>query len=89
MIVEVEQNDITKENVDAIVNPANGKLMHSGGCAAAIANAAGWQLNEESSNYIKAHGQLQVGKCTFTSAGNLQSQGIRFVIHTVGPMFSA
>jgi len=88
-LVEVAQGDITHEKVDAIVNPANEDLHHGGGCAAAISKAAGNQLDIESRNYVKAHGRLEVGKCTYTSAGALCVQGIKYVIHTVGPRFSA
>ncbi len=39
--VEVALGDITDEKVEAIVNPANESLAHSGGCAAAIQREAG------------------------------------------------
>ena len=41
LTVEVVRNDITKEQVDAITNAANGRLMHGGGVAGAIARAGG------------------------------------------------
>jgi len=33
-------------------------------------------------------GEVEVGKCTYTTSGNLASQGVKFVIHTVGPIFT-
>ena len=42
--VEVVMGDITDERTDAIVNPANENLAHSGGCAAAILREAGGSL---------------------------------------------
>jgi O-acetyl-ADP-ribose deacetylase (regulator of RNase III) len=83
----VALGDITYEKVDAIVNPANSSLSHGGGCAAAISRAAGGKLDEESNNYVRAFGEIKVGECAFTSSGNLSANGIRYVIHTVGPIF--
>ena len=86
--MEVDQRDIVNETVEAIVNPANERLQHAGGCAAAISRAAGSILDSESENYVKAMGELEVGKCTYTTAGNMALQGVKFVIHTVGPVFN-
>lgn len=86
--VEVYKGDITSQNVDAIVNPANQSLQHDGGCAQAICRAAGAKLADESANYIRAHGPIPVSSCTFTSSGNLSSNGIKYVVHTVGPIYN-
>ena len=59
--MEVVNGDITEESTDAIVNPANEKLAHSGGCAAAILREAGAELQLDSMNYINVHGDLKVG----------------------------
>jgi O-acetyl-ADP-ribose deacetylase (regulator of RNase III) len=59
--VEVVCGDITDEHTDAIVNPANEKMAHSGGCAAAILREAGAELQNDSMNYINVHGELKVG----------------------------
>ena len=85
----MDTGDITDEKVEAIVNPANENLAHSGGCAAAIQREAGPEVQIESSNYIRVHGKIPVGECTFTKSGNLKDkQGIKYIIHTVGPQFS-
>jgi len=41
----------------------------------------------ESSNYVRVHGKVPVGKCAYTGPGNLKRNGVRFVIHAVGPDF--
>ena len=78
------QGDITDEQVDAIVNAANERLQHNGGVAAAIVQKGGREIQEESTRKIQQHGPLNVGKATFTNAGNL---ACRYVIHTVGPVW--
>jgi O-acetyl-ADP-ribose deacetylase (regulator of RNase III) len=72
--VDVDVSDITEVCVDAIVNPANERLSHGGGCALAIANAAGKALEKESNDYVKAFGEIEVGKCCYTSSGHLFKQ---------------
>ena len=74
--------DLLAEPVDAIVNAANGRLAHGGGVAAAIANAAGDELEEDGDAYVKTHGPLATGEAVVTRAGRLPFKG---VIHAVGP----
>ncbi|XP_062600868.1 uncharacterized protein LOC134262487, partial [Saccostrea cucullata] len=81
-IVKIYQGSITKLRVDCIVNGANDKLMHGGGVALAIAEAAGYEFDRESVEYIRQHGPIPIGKCCVTSAGKLH---YKCVIHTVGP----
>ena len=76
------QGDITDERVDAIVNAANEWLRHGGGVAAAIVSKGGRQIQVESTWIVQNYGPLDVGRATYTSAGNLTC---RYVIHTVGP----
>lgn len=76
------QGDITDERVDAIVNAANEWLRHGGGVAAAIVSKGGRQIQDESTWIVQQHGPLNVGRATYTCAGNL---ACRYVIHTVGP----
>ncbi len=80
MTIELAQADITKQQVDAIVNAANSHLEHVGGLARAIALAAGTKLAEESfeAPYVP------VGEAYATTAGRLPA---RYVIHAVGPIW--
>jgi len=75
--------NLLTEPVDAIVNAANSHLLHGGGVAAAIARAAGPQLDEESRAYVQANGPVPTGSAGVTPAGNLPYKG---VIHAVGPV---
>ena len=83
----VYQGDLTKENVDAIVNPANDRLQHGGGAAGAILKAGGRSIQDESDNIMKRRGRrpLQPGDVEATGAGRLPC---KFVIHAVGPIWS-
>ena len=76
--VRVGWGDITRQTVDAIVNPANEFLQHGGGVAGAIVRRGGSVIQEESNRW----GYLPVGNAITTGAGSLPA---RFVIHTVGP----
>ncbi len=76
--------DILYENVDCIVNAANGGLSHGGGIAAAIAKAAGPDLEEDGDSIVKERGHIPVGEAVVTTAGKLPFKG---VIHAVGPRF--
>lgn len=70
--------DMTREEVDAIVNAANTHLAHGGGLAGAIVRAGGEVIQEESDRIAP----VPVGGAKATSAGNLPC---RWVIHAVGP----
>ncbi|HEU24095.1 MAG: Appr-1-p processing protein [Mesoaciditoga sp.] len=83
-LIEIKQCDITKENVDVIVNAANSHLAHGGGVALAISMAGGDVIDKESREYIQKHGPLNTGDVAVTSAGRLNA---RFVIHAVGPVW--
>ncbi len=78
------RGDITKEQVDAIVNAANDRLMGGGGVDGAIHRAGGQAIAAECRE-IRAHqGGCPTGRAVITSAGNLPA---RHVIHTVGPVW--
>jgi O-acetyl-ADP-ribose deacetylase (regulator of RNase III) len=76
--------DLLSEPVDAIVNAANGELVHGGGVAAAISEGAGAELDAEGRDYVGKHGPVPVGEAVVTTAGRLDFKG---VIHAVGPRF--
>ncbi len=74
MNVELRKGDITKQEVDAIVNAANTQLIMGGGVAGAIRRAGGEEINEEA---IKK-GPIPLGEAAVTKAGRLKA---KFVIH--------
>ncbi|MFF1293920.1 MULTISPECIES: O-acetyl-ADP-ribose deacetylase [unclassified Streptomyces] len=81
------QGDITGESADAIVNAANSSLLGGGGVDGAIHRRGGPAILEDcrklrASQYGKG---LATGRAVATTAGNLHA---RWVIHTVGPVFS-
>jgi O-acetyl-ADP-ribose deacetylase (regulator of RNase III) len=80
--------DITVQDVDAIVNAANSSLLGGGGVDGAIHRAGGPEILAEcralrSSDYA---GGLPTGESVATTAGRMPA---RWVIHTVGPVYSA
>ena len=72
--VEIRQGDLTKEDVDAIVNAANNDLVLGGGVAGAIARAGGPEIQAECSRI----GPIEVGEAAITTGGNLKAP---YVIH--------
>ena len=76
----VVQGDITKQEVDAIVNAANEALRGGGGVDGAIHRAAGRELKAE----CKKIGGCPTGEARITNGYRLPAS---YVIHTVGPVW--
>ncbi|MDX2597031.1 MULTISPECIES: O-acetyl-ADP-ribose deacetylase [Streptomyces] len=86
--ITLVQGDITRQSADAIVNAANSSLLGGGGVDGAIHRRGGPAILAEcralrASHYGKG---LATGRAVATTAGDLDA---RWVIHTVGPVWSA
>ncbi|MEU8192693.1 O-acetyl-ADP-ribose deacetylase [Microbispora amethystogenes] len=87
MDIVLVEGDITEQRVDAVVNAANSSLLGGGGVDGAIHRRGGPAILEEcralrASRYA---GGLPAGEAVETTAGRLPA---RWVIHTVGPVYS-
>ena len=80
----LKKASIVEEEVDIIVNPANERLAHGGGVAAALDNASQGQLQTFSDRYTKKKGKVPVGKIAITLGGGALK--CDKVIHAVGPV---
>lgn len=79
--------DITKQDVDAIVNAANTALRPGGGVDGAITRAAGPAALADRERVIRERGvtPLPTGHAVATIGGSLPA---RWIIHTAGPIYS-
>ena len=84
--VVVKVGDITKENVDAVVNAANGSLLGGGGVDGAIHRAGGPEILKECKEIrrVQFPDGLPTGQAVITTAGKMAA---KHVIHTVGPVY--
>ncbi|MCL3992487.1 O-acetyl-ADP-ribose deacetylase [Streptomyces lavenduligriseus] len=85
--ITLVQGDITRQHADALVNAANSSLLGGGGVDGAIHRRGGPAILAEcralrASRYGKG---LPTGQAVATTAGDLDA---RWVIHTVGPVWS-
>jgi O-acetyl-ADP-ribose deacetylase (regulator of RNase III) len=88
MRIEAVMGDITEQTVDAIVNAANSTLLGGGGVDGAIHHRGGPSILAEC-RALRAErypGGLPTGEAVATTAGDLPAG---WVIHTVGPVYSA
>lgn len=81
--LEIVNGSCIDQEVDAIVNAANGYMMHGGGVARAILLKAGPELNDA----CREHNlPIQDGEVIVTPAFNIRNAKV--IIHAVGPNFS-
>lgn len=85
MKIQVIKGDITKIEIDAIVNAANSSLLGGGGVDGAIHRAGGSAILDECRDIRNRQGKCKTGEAVITTAGNLPAKKI---IHTVGPVYN-
>ena len=78
MLITIKTGDITKENIDVIVNAANSNLLSGSGVCGAIHRAAGVELDIE----CKSYGRCAPGDAVVTKGYKLPC---KWVIHAVCP----
>ena len=81
MALKILSADITRLEVDAIVNAANTQLAAGGGVCGAIFRAAGYRQLQAACDKLSP---IQTGEAVITSGFNLPA---KFIIHTAGPIW--
>jgi O-acetyl-ADP-ribose deacetylase (regulator of RNase III) len=81
MPLQIVRNDITKMEVDAVVNAANSHLKMGGGVCGAIFNAAGAKELQAECDSI---GKCNTGEAVITKGYKLHA---KYIIHAVGPVW--
>lgn len=84
-VLNLVQGDITKQEVEAVVNAANTGLRGGSGVDGAIHRAGGPAIMEECRQIREKQGGCPVGQAVITTGGDLPA---RYVIHTVGPVWN-
>ena len=82
MPLAIIRNDITKMNVDAIVNAANTSLKAGGGVCGAVFKAAGWHELQEACDRLAP---IHTGEAVITPGFALAA---KYVIHAAGPVYN-
>ncbi|NWH70554.1 PAR14 polymerase, partial [Piaya cayana] len=82
VVISVSKGSLCNYPVDVVVNASNEDLIHCGGLAAALLEAAGPELQKECDNLLEKYGSVQPGSAVITGAGKLPCKN---VIHAVGP----
>ena len=82
MPLAIIRNDLTKMNVDAIVNAANSNLQAGGGVCGAIFSAAGADRLQRACSKLSP---IRTGEAVITKGFSLPA---KYIIHAVGPVYS-
>ena len=80
--MSIVHGDVTLEESDAIVCPANNFLQFHGGVAAAVLKKGGKCIMEEADDIVMEKLMIPTGSVEITTAGRMSS---KLVIHAVGP----
>jgi len=83
--IKLVKGDITKIEVDAIVNAANSSLLGGGGVDGAIHRAGGEAILNDCIAIRNRQGGCKTGEAVITTGGKLPA---KYVIHTVGPVYN-
>lgn len=83
--IKLVKGDITRQQVDAIVNAANSSLMGGGGVDGAIHRAGGPAILDDCRAIVARQGGCKTGGAVITTGGKLAA---KHVIHTVGPVWN-
>jgi len=82
--IEVSQGDIARARADAIVTAANEFLAGGSGVDEAIRFAAGPAVDDE---IARRDLRCPTGHAVITGPGELESRGVRWIVHAVGPVW--